>query len=132
MLPGEVNLQALRVARQNDLSAVDYNDLMMDIIDEVPEKRLKALQEIEKEKLRVAKAYNKKVKEKSFQIGDLVWKTILPVGTRDRKFGKWSPSWEGPYKVVRIVPGNSYFVQTLQGGRLSKALNGRYLKKILS
>ena len=101
----------------------------MDRIDEVPEKRLKALQEIEKEKLRVAKAYNKKVKEKSFQIGDLVWITILPVGTRDRKFGKWSPSWEGPYKVVGIVPVKSYFVQTLQGSKLSKALNGRYLKE---
>ena len=60
-----------------------------------------------------------------------MWKTILPVGTRDRKFGKWSPSWEGPYKVVGIVPGNSYFVQTLQGGRLSKALNGRYLKNTI-
>src|SRR3954469_18596239 len=102
---------------------------MMDRIDEVPEKRLKALQEIEKEKSRIAKAYNKKVKEKSFQIGDLVWKTILPIGTRDRKFVKWSASWEGPYKVVGIVPRNSYFVQTLQGGGLSNALNGRYLKK---
>ena len=49
--------------------------------------------------------------------------------TIDRKFGKWSPSWEGPYKVVGIVPGNLYFVQNLQGGGLSKALNGRYLKK---
>jgi len=125
----EIKLQALRVARQNNLSAVDYSDLMMDRIDEVPEKRLKALQGIEKEKLRVAKAYNKKVKEKSFQIGDLVWKTILPFGTRDRKFGKWSPSWEGPYKVVGIVPGNSYFLQNLQGSQLSKALTGRYLKK---
>ena len=102
---------------------------MMDKIDEVPEERLRALREIEKEKLRVAKAYNKKVREKSFQIGELVWKTILPVGTKDRKFGKWSPSWEGPYKVVGIVPGNSYFVQTLQGDKLSKALSGRYLKK---
>ena len=54
----EVNLQALRVARQNDLLAVDYNNLMMDRIDDVPEKRLRALLEIEKEKLRVAKAYN--------------------------------------------------------------------------
>ena len=51
-------MQALRVARQNDLSAVDYNNLMMDRIDDVPEKRLRALLEIEKEKLRVAKAYN--------------------------------------------------------------------------
>ena len=82
-----------------------------------------------KEKLRVAKAYNKKVRDKSFQIGYLVWKTILPVGTKDRKFSKWSPSWEGPYKIFEIVPGNSYFVQSLQGEKLSKALNGKYLKK---
>src|SRR4051812_1040288 len=34
-----------------------------------------------------------------------------------------------PYKVVGIVPGISYFVQTLQGSKLSKALNGKYLKK---
>ena len=129
MYPVEIKLQALRIARQNDLSAVEYNDLMMDRVDEVPEERLRALREIEKEKLRVAKAYNKNVKEKSFRIGDLVWKMILPVGTRDRKFGKWSPSWEGPYKIVEIVPGNSYFVQSLQGEKLSKALNGKYLQK---
>ena len=124
VLPVEVNLQALRVARQNDLSAVDYNNLMLDRIDDVPEERLRALQEIEKEKLRVAKVYNKRVREKSFQIGDLVWKTILPVGTRNNKFGKWSPSWEGPYRVVEIVPGNPYFVQSLQGEKLTNALNG--------
>ena len=83
VLPVEINLQALRIARQDDLSAVDYSNLMMDKIDEVPEERLKALHEIEKEKLRVAKAYNKKVMEKSFQIGDLEWKMILPLGTKN-------------------------------------------------
>jgi hypothetical protein len=45
---------------------------MMDRLDEAIENRFRALREIEKEKLRVAKAYNKKVREKSFQIGDLV------------------------------------------------------------
>jgi hypothetical protein len=64
----------------------------MDKIDEMPESRFKALREIEKEKIKVAKAYNKKVMEKSFQIGELAWKMILPLGTRDNRFGKWSPS----------------------------------------
>ena len=49
---------------------------MLDRLDEVADDRLHALAEIEKEKLRVAKAYKKRVKEKSFQVGDLVWKTI--------------------------------------------------------
>ena len=62
VLPIEVNLDAYRLAKQNDLSVVDYHDLMMDNIDEVTDRRLKALKEIEKDKLRVAKAYNKKSK----------------------------------------------------------------------
>ena len=61
ILPIEVNLDAYRLAKQNDLAAVDYYDLMMNNIDEVSEKRLQALKEIEKDKLRVARAYNKKV-----------------------------------------------------------------------
>jgi hypothetical protein len=69
------------------------------------------------------------VNAKSFQIGTLLWKTIFISETKDRKFGKWSPSWEVPYTIVEIVPGNSYFVQSLQGKKLPKALNGRYLKK---
>ena len=75
--------------------------MMMDNIDEVTDKRLKALKEIEKDKMRVARAYNKKVRLKTFQVGDLVWKIILPIGTKDHKFGKWSPSREGPSKTVK-------------------------------
>jgi hypothetical protein len=88
VLPVEVNLGAYRLAKQNDLNVDTYCALMMDNIDEVTDKRLKALEAIEKDKRRVARAYNKKVKDKSFQVGDLVWKTILSVGSKSNKFGK--------------------------------------------
>jgi hypothetical protein len=65
ILPIEVNLVAYRLAKQNELPAVNYHDLMMDNIDEVIDKTLQALKEIEKDKIRVARAYNKKVKLKS-------------------------------------------------------------------
>jgi hypothetical protein len=95
VLPIEVNLQAWRVACQNSLSAEVYGELMLDRIDGNIESRLTALREIEKEKLRVVRAYNKKVKKKSFQIEELVWKTFLPIGSKNNKFGKWLPNWEG-------------------------------------
>jgi hypothetical protein len=53
----------------------------------------------------------------------------FPVGTWSNKFGKWSPSWEGPYRVIGTVPGGSYFVENLEGEKMSKDLNGKYLKK---
>jgi hypothetical protein len=91
-------------------------------------KKVKVEKEVEKEMLKIAKAYNKCVVEKTFQVGDLVWKTILPLGTRSGMFGKWSPSWKGPLRVTRVVMGNAYFVEDLEGHSLLKALNRKYLK----
>jgi hypothetical protein len=87
------------------LSAIDCHNLILDRLDEVPDERVKALGEIERDKLRIARAYSKKVKEKWFQVRDLVWKTILPVISRSNKFGKWSPNWEGPYRIEEVIPG---------------------------
>ena len=102
---------------------------MMDNIDEVTDKRIKDLKEIERDKFRVARAYNKKVKDKSFQVGDLVWKTILLLGMKSNKLCKWSLSCEDPYRVVKVIFGNSYMMVTLQGDRLPRAINEKYLKK---
>jgi hypothetical protein len=38
--------------------------------------------------MQVGKAYNKRAKRKVFQIGELEWKTILPIGTQSNKFDK--------------------------------------------
>jgi hypothetical protein len=124
----EIGFHSLRVTGQGSLSAKEYHELMMDKIDDVHESRFKALGEIEKDKIKIAKAYNKRVVEKSFQVGELVWKMILPLGTQSGKIGKWSPSWEGPFRVIQVVSGNACFVEDLEGHSLSKALNGKYLK----
>jgi hypothetical protein len=128
-LPVEISLNAVRFARQNDLTVIDYYNSMMDNIDEVTNNRVIALGAIEKDKIMVARAYNKKVKAKSFQAGDMVWKTILPLRNKDQKFGKWSPSWEGPYKVKHVMSDNAYLLQTLQDKDFPKALNGCFLKQ---
>ena len=58
-MPMEISLNAIKCARQNDISVGDYHDLMMDNIDEVTNKRMMALREIEMDKVIVVKAYNK-------------------------------------------------------------------------
>jgi hypothetical protein len=66
VLPVKISLNAVRFARKNDLTVIDYYNSMMDNIDEVTDKRVIALGAIEKDKIMVARAYNKKVKTKSF------------------------------------------------------------------
>ena len=102
---------------------------MMDDLEELSCHRLRALENIEANKLRVARHYNKKVKNKQFGEGELVWKVKLPIGS-DSKFGKWSPNQEGPYRIIHCAPGNAYILEMLEGREeFHRAINGKCLKK---
>ena len=72
ILPWEVWTGSRRVTLQNDLSAKVYKNLMIDNLMDLSCLRLRALENIEANKLRVAKYYNKKVKIKQFSKEDLV------------------------------------------------------------
>jgi hypothetical protein len=99
VLPVEIGLYSLRVTGQGCLLAKECHKLMMDKIDDVHEIRFKALEEIEKEKIKIAKAYKECVVEKSLQVG-----------------------------VIRVVSGNAHFVEDLEWHSLPKVLNRKYLK----
>jgi len=129
VLPWEIKTGSRRLSFQDQLATDDYATLMTDELDDLAGHRLKALMSIEENKKRVARWYDKKVKAKEFADGDLVWKLILPIGTKSSKFGKWSPNWEGPYRISRSAPGNAYILETLEGVEFPRALNGKYLKK---
>ncbi|KAK1691756.1 hypothetical protein QYE76_008453 [Lolium multiflorum] len=51
------------------------------------------------------------------------------IGTRDKAYGKWSPNWHGPYKVVQALKGNAYMLEELDGEKFPVAVNGQHLKK---
>jgi hypothetical protein len=90
---------------------------------------LQALDVLIRQKERVAKAYNKKVKHKIFDLRDLVWNVILPMDRRDRVFGKWSPNWEGPFKISQVLSNGAYEIQELTAEQRSVNINGKYLKR---
>jgi hypothetical protein len=54
---------------------------------------------------------------------------ILPIRSKNSKFGKWSSNWEGPYRIEEVIPKNSYMVQSVQGTSLPRTLNEKYLKR---
>ena len=82
-----------------------------------------------KQKERVAKAYNKKVKSKTFNIEDLVWKVILPMDSKDRALGKWSPNWEGPFKIIQIYSNGAYELEELTPQKRTLRINLNYFKR---
>ena len=67
ILPWEIQTGSRRVTLQNDLTAKVYKSLMMDDLEDLSCHRLRALENIEANKLRIARHYNKKVKNKQFR-----------------------------------------------------------------
>ena len=86
----EVNLQTIRVVEQCELPVEDYWNAMFYELNELKQERINALENIVRQKESISHYYNRRVKNKTFQLGDLVWKTILPLEKKSRTYGKWS------------------------------------------
>ena len=72
MLPIEVVVPSLRVSRHNGLNPQEYSRAMIMELNALDGKRLKVLDHIMIQKKKVARAYNKRVRRKSFKEGELV------------------------------------------------------------
>jgi hypothetical protein len=83
VLPWEITAGSRCVEFQNDLTPKEYATFMNDNIEDLMELRIWSLEKIKENKAKVARAYNKKVKLKEFQVGDLVWEAVLPLGSKD-------------------------------------------------
>jgi hypothetical protein len=102
---------------------------MNDNVEDLTELRLWSLEKIKENKAKVARVYNKKVKPKEFQVGDLVWEAVLPLGTKNAACGNWSPNWHGPYRVDQFLSRNAYMLEELDGVKFPVAVNSQHLKK---
>ncbi|XP_073061983.1 uncharacterized protein [Primulina eburnea] len=128
VLPLEIMVPSMRVAKQNELSLEHYNEAMIMELEELDELRIQECNALLLQKQKVARIYNKRVNKKSFHEGEIVWKTILPLGTKDRELGKWSPNLEGPFKVHKVLDGNAYWLSKIDGHPHKRCINGKYLK----
>ncbi|XP_058733023.1 uncharacterized protein LOC131604610 [Vicia villosa] len=125
----EIYLQSTRIQRQVDIPSDHYWNMMIDELVDLDEERLTALDMLVRQKQRVAKAYNKRVKAKVFAVNDYVWKVILPTDQKDKSLGKWSSNWEGPFRILRVFTNNAYEIEELASDHRILKVNGKYLKK---
>ncbi|XP_028051470.1 uncharacterized protein LOC114256085 [Camellia sinensis] len=84
----EVTVKSSRAAKHYGIPIDEYVEAMFMELQDVECKRIDAFDCMMAQKKKVERVYNKNVKLKLFGEGDLVWKTILPLGTKDLEFGK--------------------------------------------
>jgi ribonuclease HI len=78
---------------------------------------------------KIKQAFDRKVRKKEFEIGDLVFKWDAPRQDKG-KHNKFDALWIGPFKISEIFSNNTYGLQDLEGeGVFNSPVNGHFLKK---
>ena len=125
VIPMEIGLTKIRVKAYKEQRNHQELNNNLDLIDEV---RDKALKRMEKYRGAIARHYNKKVKVRRFNVGDLVLRKVSQE-TKDSSQGKLGPALEGPTKSFRHSREGSYYLKTLDGQELPRPWNIKHLKR---
>ncbi|XP_070004154.1 uncharacterized protein [Nicotiana sylvestris] len=117
VLPLEQQIPLLRIAIQEGLTSEENAQLRLAELEALDEKRLEAQQKLECYQARLARAFNKKVRPRSFQVGDLVLAVRRPIILNKRIGDKFTLKLDGPYVVketkdgLRVGPINGKFLK---------------------
>ena len=76
---------------------------------------------------RSARYYNSKVRHRVLRLGDLVLKKVLQ-NTKEQGSGSLGPTWEGPYRIIKVVRPGTYRLEDMAGGVLLHPWNVEHLK----
>ena len=75
----------------------------------------------------MARAYNKKVRPRNFEVGQLVVKRILP--HQDEAKGKFAPNWQGPYVIKQMLSKGALKLADMEGKAIYTIFNSDSIKR---
>ncbi|KAG5557356.1 hypothetical protein RHGRI_007568 [Rhododendron griersonianum] len=124
VLPAELSVPSARMilAMENSVERRRAD------LEALEERRVAAALVHEKYWESVACYCNKGVVPRVFKVGDLVWKATVAV-MRDLKTPKFTPKWEGPYKVISASASGYYHLTCVEDDFQTGAINSKYIKK---
>ncbi|KAK4397137.1 hypothetical protein Sango_1550300 [Sesamum angolense] len=128
VLPLEQQIPSLRIAIQEGLTEEENAQMRLKELEALDEKRLEAQQRLQCYQVRLSRAFNKKVRLHSFQVGDLVLAVRKPIITTHQTENKFLPKWDGPYVVKEFYTNGPYKLVAEDGLRIGP-INGKFLKR---
>ncbi|XP_016206511.1 uncharacterized protein LOC107646883 [Arachis ipaensis] len=125
MIPVEISQNSLRTQHE---AHDDSRRAELDLVKEVrtiAAIRQKALQQ------RIAQRHNKTVRPRSFNQGDLVLRKT-ETARKQPSHGKLAATWDGPYRINKVIGKGAYHLEELDGTILPNTWNVSSLKKYFS
>lgn len=93
----------------------------------IDEKRLAAVCFVQLYQQRMARAYNKKVRPRYFEVGQLDLKCVLPHQVEAK--GKFAPNWKGPYIIKKVLPKGALHLVDEEGRVPDMTINADAVKR---
>ncbi|KAL0444301.1 UNVERIFIED_CONTAM: hypothetical protein Slati_2152800 [Sesamum latifolium] len=110
------NRETQRIARYD--VAKNQEERVFDLT-MIEEKRDAAYARILHHKGLMMRSYNRQIRPRCFQVGDLVLKKVEV----SKHVGKLDPRWEGPFKVTKVKKPRTYKLQDMEGKDLPRPWN---------
>ena len=127
--PLETQIPSLSIALMIEMMHEDKRRLHFQELEALDDKWLQAQHQIELYQARIAKDFNKKVKEQIFRKVDLVLATRRPIVTTHKTKGKFKFKWEGPFVIEIVNLNGACHLINPNGDTLIMPTNVKYLKK---
>ncbi|XP_070013117.1 uncharacterized protein [Nicotiana sylvestris] len=111
--PVEVEIPSLRIIQEAELDDAEWVKSPYEQLALIDEKRTNTVCHGQLYQNRMSRAFNKRVKPRQFTPGQLVLKKTFP--HQDESKGKFSPNWQGPYMVHRVLTGGALILAEMDG-----------------
>ncbi|PHT26362.1 hypothetical protein CQW23_34022 [Capsicum baccatum] len=127
VIPAEVEIPSLRVIVEAEIDDDEWVKTRLEYLNLIEEKRLTSVCHGQLYQRRMARAYNKKVRPRNFEVGQLVLRRILPHQVEAK--GKFSPNWQGPFVVKKMLPNGALYLTDIEGKMAEMAINADAVKR---
>ena len=113
VIPAEIEIPSLRIVVEAEIDDDEWTKTRLEHLSLIDEKRLTSVCHGQLYQKRMAWAYNKKVRPRHFEEGQLVLRRILPHRAETKE--KFSPNWTGPFVVKRVLPNGALYLADIKG-----------------
>ncbi|XP_070008344.1 uncharacterized protein [Nicotiana sylvestris] len=127
VIPVEVEIPSLRIIVEAEIEDIEWVKTRLEQLTLIGEKRMAAVCHGQLYQQRMARASNKKVRPRNYEVGQLVLRRILPHHQEAK--GKFAPNWKGPYIIKKILPRGALYVGDIKGNDLEAAVNADVVKR---
>ncbi|XP_070024901.1 uncharacterized protein [Nicotiana sylvestris] len=125
VIPTEVEIPSLQIIVEAEIEDDEWVKARLEQLTLIDEKRMTAVCHGQLYQQRMARAYNKNVQTRNFEVGQLVLRRILYQEAK-RKF---APNWKGPYIIRKLLPKGALYLGDIEGNDPEIAVNADAVKR---